>query len=1249
MFFKTKKMKKIMALVLALGLSIPAVPGMQMPAVVEAAETVTLASVRAEAAASYSSDQKGFDLDLSDQAFSGGSGLNYSTDADGRRYMEVFNNLRTGTDDQTVIIRFKTTGSGLLFGAGVDTNADAGKNMTFAIESGQFRPVIRNTKYSSGTAERGLKGTFSSGLSDGEYHTAAMSFAPSEGQKNTNIRLVIDGGSELYESFGWGTSWGKGGFNQSPDDAYRVFQIGGGGYVTAGQTGNYASSAFDGTIDFITVINKAYSTAELQKITEGDKSTKDSFADMFTNGTCKTWLFTGGTETVADFRTSGTTRNYVGLFEDNLRAGGSYVERGRFVFNTAKRNADVASVLADYDSMIAPYGTSAVGIMVGASDYEKGAEGLDAFKEALQELVNKIYESQKLPFIITPYPSPDSDAGTKIAAYKEAIKEIAGKRTRVVDITSLAADMVQADGSLTPAGHQAVANAVKAELAITGRNTSFTFSLSGGSYTVAKKAEDGGEAQIKAVTAGIDSVQVQVDRESISGSTVSLEYTLTDQSGQRISASVPEGQTEFRIDGLKNGETYTLQVYDVSRDNVKESYQPVEITTGADFTEEGVNREYEDKNISVNETIQNLFKGEEPRTWLFMGDSITHGIVTRGYDNVPQMFAKYLDEVGRTEDIVLNTGVSNATLSTTLVQIEPRLERFNPDVVMIMLGTNDASSRGEMVNGDINNLQGFKDRYKQLVRKIHENNAESSIVLRVPCDMLDDGYHGQYETYFASIDEVAAEMREEIPGLNIAVVNHMEEWRNYRDNVRNDNIAKDANEPYGWLVDNVHPNGRGNLSMFQQIIKELGLYVNTSELANYAYEVNAWTDNSAVSAPVVQRGTSAQFDMSALSSYANGLKEVTLALTDEDGRKVSKTAAYDASESISLKALGSGKTYTASVVGKDRTNSKLIQFAATLTKEAVAITGIRISPRQTALTEGETTQLFVSLEPENADSQQIIFTSSNPEIADVDGNGLVTAKAGGTVSITATVAGTEIKDTVEIRVDKREEPVKPDVAKLTAEIESAKKLDLNGYTMDSAEAYRKALAEAENILANPNAAQEEITAALRKLEDAKAGLRLQNTGTPKPAVPAAGKISEQGGLRYKVTKSDAVNGTVKVVKLLAKKAKVTIPAKVTIDGCSFKVTAIARGAFQKNKSLKTVVIGNNVVNIGKRSFYKCSKLKKIIFKGMKAPKTGGQAFKGIKASCKVYAPKKMKVKQFNTLKKRMKRAGAGKKAVYKRK
>ena len=135
-----------------------------------------------------------------------------------------------------------------------------------------------------------------------------------------------------------------------------------------------------------------------------------------------------------------------------------------------------------------------------------------------------------------------------------------------------------------------------------------------------------------------------------------------------------------------------------------------------------------------------------------------------------------------------------------------------------------------------------------------------------------------------------------------------------------------------------------------------------------------------------------------------------------------------------------------------------------------------------------------------------------------------------------------------------------------------------------------------------------------------------------------------------MTKSDAKNATVKVTGLTAAKKnvkKVTIPATVTKDGYTFKVTQIAAKAFQKKARLTKVVIGANVTKIDAKAFYKDAKLKNITFKGNKAVKAGKNAFKGIKANAKVTVPYKISKKNLNKIKKALK--SAGKKVVIKRK
>lgn len=271
------------------------------------------------------------------------------------------------------------------------------------------------------------------------------------------------------------------------------------------------------------------------------------------------------------------------------------------------------------------------------------------------------------------------------------------------------------------------------------------------------------------------------------------------------------------------------------------------------------------------------------------------------------------------------------------------------------------------------------------------------------------------------------------------------------------------------------------------------------------------------------------------------------------------------------------------------------------------ITGVSVKADKSELKVGETAKLTAVITPEDTtDSKDLKYESSDKAVAEVSDAGVVTAKAAGKATITvSSVARPDVKATVEITVKAKDNELE------TKEPES----------------------ETET-----KAPQTETKAPETEKPD-----------VPKK-VPAKGSVhkSADGKLAFKVTKSDAKNGTVTVSKLLKKTVKtVTIPATVTIDGYTFKVTAVANNVFKNASRLKSIVIGANVKSIGKSSFYKCKKLATITFKGIKAPGVGKNAFKSGKSKVTVKVPKKMKKSQLNKLKKALKKAGV-KKASYKK-
>lgn len=102
--------------------------------------------------------------------------------------------------------------------------------------------------------------------------------------------------------------------------------------------------------------------------------------------------------------------------------------------------------------------------------------------------------------------------------------------------------------------------------------------------------------------------------------------------------------------------------------------------------------------------------------------------------------------------------------------------------------------------------------------------------------------------------------------------------------------------------------------------------------------------------------------------------------------------------------------------------------------------------------------------------------------------------------------------------------------------------------------------------------------------------------TPTVSYPEKGTLltDSKTQMVYKVTKAGLTGGTVQFVKTKNTKAKtITIPATVTFDGITYKVTSIAAGALKNNKVITKVVIGKNVTVIGKGAFSGCTKLKSV--------------------------------------------------------
>lgn len=202
--------------------------------------------------------------------------------------------------------------------------------------------------------------------------------------------------------------------------------------------------------------------------------------------------------------------------------------------------------------------------------------------------------------------------------------------------------------------------------------------------------------------------------------------------------------------------------------------------------------------------IKKLLAGKRALTWVFTGDSITHGAQhTRGWRSYPELFGERVRwELRRMRDVVINTGISGDRTGGLLGDLDWRVLRFQPDVVSIMLGTNDCTAGAK-------GRDTFRDNLKKIVEKVRQAGAIP--LLNAPNTIVVKNSPGR-----ADLPAYAAIVRELASSDKIALVDHWEHWSK----------AKPKPEALVvWLADkSIHPGAFGHRELANLIFRELGIF-----------------------------------------------------------------------------------------------------------------------------------------------------------------------------------------------------------------------------------------------------------------------------------------------------------------------------------------------------------------------------------------------------------------------------------------
>lgn len=161
---------------------------------------------------------------------------------------------------------------------------------------------------------------------------------------------------------------------------------------------------------------------------------------------------------------------------------------------------------------------------------------------------------------------------------------------------------------------------------------------------------------------------------------------------------------------------------------------------------------------------------------------------------------------------------------------------------------------------------------------------------------------------------------------------------------------------------------------------------------------------------LTKKDETAQLTAEVTLSYADN-KRVTWQSSDE------KVATVD--ENGKVTAVGNG---TATITATSVSGSYTATVSVTV-KIPVEIQKLTIEAEKENLTKiGESTELKVKIEPENADLQKLIWKSDNEKVATTDEKGKVTAVGNGTAEITVTTEDGKITASIMITVKVPDEP-----------------------------------------------------------------------------------------------------------------------------------------------------------------------------------------------------------------------------------
>lgn len=213
--------------------------------------------------------------------------------------------------------------------------------------------------------------------------------------------------------------------------------------------------------------------------------------------------------------------------------------------------------------------------------------------------------------------------------------------------------------------------------------------------------------------------------------------------------------------------------------------------------------------------VKTILESKTSAVWVFTGNSITQGALhTYGQRAFPEIFAERVRwEMRRGMDVVINTAISGNTSQNILDDFKLRAARFHPDVIILMIGTNDAGRLS---------IQHFENNLIQLIKKIRTIDAIPVLLTPNPIIISRDSSRKDLEQYVIKTREISKKNQ-------VILVDNWTIWNTeLQEKYRGEVFKKLLDDP-------VHPNGLGHHEIAIALFKELSIFDPNAPTCGGAY------------------------------------------------------------------------------------------------------------------------------------------------------------------------------------------------------------------------------------------------------------------------------------------------------------------------------------------------------------------------------------------------------------------------------